>query len=121
MGIIEEEKESIKIITEGIQKVKGKQIVQIDLSTINHTECNHFIICHGTSNTHACAIAESVEEIMEENLGQTVFHKEGYNNGIWILLDYGNIMVHIFKEEARGFYNLEKLWADAKIKHILDE
>ncbi|MBN2775780.1 MAG: ribosome silencing factor [Prolixibacteraceae bacterium] len=118
---LEETEILITNITEGIQKVKGKNIVQIDLTTINHTECSHFIICNGTSNTHTVAIAESVEEYVEEISGTKAFHKEGYKNGIWILLDYGDIMVHVFREEARDFYNLEKLWADAKITNIIDE
>jgi ribosome-associated protein len=120
-GQQEETEKTIKVITEGIQKVKGKEIIQIDLRTINHTECNYFIICHGTSNLHAGAIAESVEETVEKEQGKTVFHKEGYKNGIWVLLDYGEIMVHVFKEEARRFYDLENLWADAHITKINDE
>ena len=113
--ILEETEKTLKTIIEGIQKVKGKEIIQIDLTSINHTECNYFIICHGTSNTHAVAIAESVEETVEQESGLSVFHKEGYKNGIWVLLDYGDIMVHIFRKEAREFYNLEQLWADAKM------
>ena len=117
----EETEKRLETIIEGINKVKGKNIIQIDLKTINHTECSYFIICHGTSNTHTGAIAESVEEIMKTSLKTMVFHKEGYKNGIWILLDYGDIMVHVFKREARDFYNLETLWADAKITNISEE
>jgi ribosome-associated protein len=119
--IQEETEKTIQTITEGIRKVKGKEIVHIDLTTINHTECNYFIICHGTSNTHTGAIAESIEEIVEKNLGVRVFHKEGFQHGIWILLDYGDIMVHVFQKWARDFYNLEQLWADANIKNIKEE
>ncbi|NQU87851.1 MAG: ribosome silencing factor [Mariniphaga sp.] len=117
----DEAEKTINNIIEGIQKIKGKKIVQIDLTTINHTECNHFIICHGTSNTHTGAIADSVEENVKKNLGISVFHKEGNKNAIWILLDYSDIMVHVFQEEAREFYNLERLWADAKFTIIEDE
>jgi ribosome-associated protein len=117
----EETEKTLKTIIEGILKVKGKEIVQINLKTINHSECNYFIICHGTSNTHAGAIAESVEETVEQELGLSVFHKEGYKNGIWVLLDYGDIMVHVFRKEARDFYNLEQLWADAKMIKIEEE
>ena len=117
----EETERILTTITNGIQKLKGKDIIQIDLTTINHTECNYFVICHGTSNTHTGAIAESVEEVTEEKLGLKVFHKEGYRNGIWILLDYGDIIVHVFQKEARDFYDLEKLWADAKLTVIQDE
>jgi ribosome-associated protein len=122
MGVKEDETErTLKTIIEGIQKVKGKEIVEIDLETINHSEYSYFIICHGTSNTHAIAIAESVEETVKQELGLAVFHSEGYKNGIWILLDYGDIVVHVFRKEAREFYNLEQLWADAKVTKIEEE
>lgn len=117
----EEAKDLLNLIIEGIVKVKGKEIIRIDLKTINHSECNYFIICHGTSNTHTSAIAGSVEETVEQESGIKVFHKEGYTNGIWILLDYGDIMVHVFKKEARDYYNLEQLWADAKMTKINEE
>jgi ribosome-associated protein len=113
-----ETEKTLKTIIEGIFKVKGKDIVQINLTTINHTESNYFIICHGTSNTHAVAIAESIEETVKQELGLSAFHKEGYKNGIWVLLDYYDVMVHIFRKEARDFYNLEQLWADAKMTKI---
>jgi ribosome-associated protein len=105
-------------ILEGIQRVKGKDITLIDLNTIHHTECGYFIICHGTSSTQVDAIAHSVEETVEEITGEKVWHRDGYRNAIWILLDYGDIMVHVFQEESRNFYNLEGLWADAKLTKI---
>jgi ribosome-associated protein len=110
----------INLIKEGIFKVKGKEVVLIDLTTINHTEFNYFIICHGTSNTHTTSVAESVEETVDASSGVKVFHREGYTNGIWVLLDYGDVMVHVFRKDARDFYNLEHLWADAKITTIND-
>jgi ribosome-associated protein len=116
-----ETEKTLNAIIEGIHKVKGKEILQIDLTSIDHSECNYFIICEGTSNTHSSAIAESVEETVEKTVGLSVFHKEGYKNGIWILLDYGDILVHVFQKETRNFYNLEKLWADATIKTINDQ
>lgn len=114
----ETEKNEIEAILEGIQKLKGKEIIKIDLTKIDHSECSYFIICHGTSNKHAYGIAQSVEATVEEMTGERVWHKDGYRNGIWILLDYGSIMVHVFQEEARKFYNLEALWADAKVIKI---
>lgn len=109
---------TLEAILEGIQRIKGKNITLIDLNTIHHTECGYFVICHGTSSTQVDAIAHSVEETVEELTGEKVWHRDGYRNAIWILLDYGDIMVHVFQEEARNFYNLEGLWADAKIKKI---
>lgn len=118
---VEETEKTIGAILEGIRSIKGKEITIIDLNKIHHTECGYFIICHGNSNTHVDAIAHSVEEKTEEITGEKVWHRDGYRNAIWILLDYGNIMVHVFQKEARDFYNLEGLWADAKITKIEED
>lgn len=106
---------------EGLRRIKGKEITIIDLTTINHTECSYFLICHGTSGTQVDALAQSVEETVTELTGEKVWHKDGYRNAIWILLDYGDIMVHVFREESRTFYNLEGLWSDAKVTRLEDE
>ncbi|HKJ42228.1 MAG TPA: ribosome silencing factor [Sunxiuqinia sp.] len=108
----------INAILEGIQRVKGMDIVKIDLTKINHSECNYFIICHGNSNTQVDAIAHSVENTVEEMIGEKAWHKDGYENSIWILLDYADIMVHVFQKASREFYDLENLWADAPIEEI---
>ena len=108
-------------ILEGIHRIKGKNIKIIDLNSIHHTECGYFIICHGNSNTHVNSIAHSVEETVDELAGEKVWHRDGYKNAIWVLLDYGDIMVHVFQEEAREFYNLEGLWSDATITKIEEE
>ncbi|MFA5327260.1 MAG: ribosome silencing factor [Prolixibacteraceae bacterium] len=111
----------IDAIVEGIQRKKGIDIVKIDLTKINHTECNYFIICHGNSNTQVDAIAHSVEDTVEEMINENAWHKDGYKNSIWILLDYADIMVHVFQKDAREFYDLENLWADAHIELIKEE
>jgi ribosome-associated protein len=108
----------IDAIVEGIQRKKGIDIVKIDLTKINHTECKYFIICHGNSNTQVDAIAHSVEDTVEELLNEKAWHKDGYRNSIWILLDYADIMVHVFQKDSRQFYDLENLWADAHIELI---
>lgn len=102
----------------GIQEVKGHEILSIDLRKIHNSVSDFFIICHGTSNVQVEAIAHSVEKIIYKETGESPFHKEGKENAEWILLDYFNIVVHVFNEEAREFYNLEKLWADADVKQI---
>jgi len=108
--------ENIKnAILEGIKRVKGKEITIIDLNSIHYTECGYFILCHGTSTTQVSSIAQSVEKTVEEETGEKTWHSEGYRNAIWVLLDYGEIVVHVFHEQARNFYNLEGLWSDAKI------
>ena len=116
-----ETEQLIDAIVEGIQRKKGKEIIKIDLTKINHTECKYFIICHGTSATHVDALAHSVEETVEELTGQIAWHKDGYRNSIWILLDYADIMVHVFQKEFREFYDLENLWADAHLELIKEE
>jgi len=108
-------------ILEGIKKIKGKSISVIDLNTIQHSECGYFIICHGSSNTQVDSIAHSVEETVKEQTGEKAWYSEGYKNSIWVLLDYGEIVVHVFQEQARNFYNLEELWADATITQIDSE
>ena len=106
----------IDAIIEGVRRKKGESIIDLDLAQIDNTQCNHFIICHGNSNTQVEAIARSVEETVEEITGENVWHTDGYRNAQWILLDYSDIMVHIFQKEYRNYYDLESLWADAKIK-----
>lgn len=108
-------------ILEGIRRIKGKEITLIDLNTIQHTECDYFIVCNGTSTTQVDSIAHSVEDTVKELTNKHAWHRDGYKNSVWILLDYGDIMVHVFQENTRGFYNLEGLWADAKITKIQEE
>ena len=120
--VIETETEQlIAAIVEGIQRKKGIDIVKIDLTKINHTECKYFIICHGNSNTQVDAISHSVEDTVIEYLNEKAWHTDGYQNSIWVLLDYADIMVHIFQRDARSFYDLENLWADAHIELIKEE
>jgi ribosome-associated protein len=116
-----ESEQLIAAIVEGIQRKKGIDIVKIDLTKINNTECKYFIICHGNSNTQVDAISHSVEDTVIEYLNEKVWHTDGYQNSLWVLLDYADIMVHIFQREARKFYDLENLWADAQIELIKEE
>ena len=111
----------INAIVEVIQRKKGLELIKIDLTKINNTECKYFIICHGNSNTQVDAIAHSVEDTVEELIKEKVWHTDGYRNSLWILLDYADIMVHIFQKEARKFYDLENLWADAHIELIKED
>ncbi|MFV0378287.1 MAG: ribosome silencing factor [Mangrovibacterium sp.] len=108
----------LNAIIEGIDRKKGLDIVKIDLQKINHSECNYFIICHGNSSTHVDAIARSVEQTVEEMTGENAWHKDGYKNSLWVLLDYADIMVHVFQHDSRHFYDLENLWADAVIEEL---
>jgi ribosome-associated protein len=90
---------------------KGKEVKVLDIRSIT-TVADYFVICSGTSTTHIRAIADNVEETLTKQ-GLTLHHMEGYQNGRWILLDFGDIVVHIMHEDERQFYNLERLWGDA--------
>lgn len=113
-----ETEQLIDAIVEGIQRKKGIDIIKIDLTKINHSECKYFIICHGNSTTQVDAIAHSVEDTVVELTDEKSWHKDGYQNSIWVLLDYADIMVHVFQKDSRRFYDLENLWADAHIELI---
>jgi len=104
----------------GIQEIKGSGIVKLDLSKIENSVCAKFIICSGNSATQVQAIAESVEEFVKKQVNQKPWHREGYQNAEWILLDFVNVVVHVFNDATRKFYNLEGLWADAGIELIND-
>lgn len=106
------------VIIEGMREIKAKEIVSLDLRDLESSVCDFFIVCHGTSNTHASAIADSVIEETLKTVKEKPWHKEGLTNGDWILLDYGNVVAHIFQKEIREYYNIEKLWGDAKIQLI---
>ncbi len=108
------------IIVKGIQEKKGKNISIMNLTGIHNTMFDYFIVCHGTSNTHIDAIADSVQDEVFKAVGQHVWHKEGFLNSEWILLDYVDIIVHIFQKEKRDFYQLEQLWADADVTILED-
>ena len=108
----------VDAVVEGIRRKKGLEIVNIDLSSEGEAECDNFIICHGSSNTHVDAIARSVEESVEELAFEKVWHQDGFQNAQWILLDYANVMVHVFQEPFRRFYDLESLWGDGIIYNI---
>ena len=94
---------------EFLQDKKAKDINTINIKNVS-VLADYFIICGGTSTTHIKAVADELE-VKAEEIGVKCMHKEGYNSARWILMDYGDIIVHIFHEEDRGFYNLEKLWS----------
>ena len=91
----------IKSIIDGIQEVKGHNIVVLDLRSIPHAVTDYFVVCHGNSNTQVQAIARSVDEVVDEQLGDRPWHKEGLQNANWILLDYSEAVVHIFYKDDR--------------------
>ncbi len=113
-------KELVNSIIEGIQELKGKSIVSIDLSDIENCICSYFVLCNGESNTHVHSIAESVIDHVRKEKNDKPFAKDGFENSEWIALDYGDVMVHVFQRQAREYYNLEGLWEDGKVSVIED-
>lgn len=110
--------ELIANIIKGIEAVKGENTTILDLREIDNTPCDYFIICDGNSNTQVNAIAGSIQKIVSKELHDKPWHVEGEVNAEWILMDYINVVVHVFQKSIREFYNLESLWGDAKITNI---
>ncbi|TAE48092.1 MAG: ribosome silencing factor [Bacteroidetes bacterium] len=108
-----------RIAVEGLQDTKGRDIVRMDLRKSSGAVTDFFIICTGTSDTHVKSLAESVMKKMSEN-GEKPISREGVQKGEWVLIDYGNVVIHIFLKESRMFYRLEDLWGDADFLHIPD-
>ncbi len=104
----------------GMQELKGQKIVTIDMRKLPNSVCDFFVICHGTSDTQVEALGRSIERVVYEELGDEPNHKEGTQKAEWLLLDYFNVVIHVFKEEARNFYNIEGLWADGEVTSIED-
>ena len=105
-------------IIKGIEEVKGDNIKILDLRTIDNTVCDYFVICDGNSNTQVNAIVGSIQKIVSKELKDKPWHVEGAENGEWVLMDYVNIVVHVFQKHIREYYNIENLWGDAKITTI---
>ncbi len=105
----------ITVILKGIEEVKGDEIQLFDLREIDNTVTDYFIICTGNSNTQVNAISGSVQKMVSKELKDKPWHIEGEANAEWILMDYVNVVVHIFQKHTREFYDLESLWGDAKI------
>ncbi len=107
-------------IVEAIKDRKGKELIVLDLKKLDQSIADYFIICHGDSTTQVNAISGFVDRQTRTEIQEHASHIEGADNSQWILMDYGSVVVHIFQEEYRRFYNLEDLWADAK-KDIVSE
>lgn len=105
-------------ITHGMKEKKAFDITIIDLTGIKNAVADYFIICSGNSNTQVEAIADSIENEVIKLTKQNPWHKEGKSNNEWVLLDYVNVVAHVFQKDRRKFYSLEELWGDAKITNI---
>lgn len=105
-------------ILKGIEDVKGEDIDILDLREIENTVCDYFVICNGNSNTQVNAITNSIQKAVSKELKEKPWHVEGTENGEWVLMDYVNIVVHVFQKHIREYYNIESLWGDAKITSL---
>ncbi|MBQ4916169.1 ribosome silencing factor [Maribacter sp. MMG018] len=110
--------ELIALILQGIDEVKGQNIDLLDLREIENTVCDYFIICNGTSNTHVNAIVGSIQKTVSKAIKDKPWHVEGQDNAEWVLMDYVNVVVHVFQKHVREFYDIEGLWGDAKFTSI---
>jgi len=107
-------------IIEGMKNKKAKNITVINISSLENRVADYFVICDADSNTHVNAISNEVEETVVKATKEKPFKSEGQQNSEWILIDYVNIVAHIFLRETREYYNIEGLWADGEVTHIED-
>jgi len=111
----------LESVLKGIFEKKGQNVLKIDLRKLENRITDYFVICHASSGTQVSAICDSVDDTVRKEAAEKPLHVEGLDNCFWVLLDYGNVVVHIFLEEYRTFYSLESLWADAAIELIEDK
>ncbi|WP_158796362.1 ribosome silencing factor [Pedobacter sp. L105] len=103
-----------EIAVHGMQEKKGHDIVRLDLRNLNSSVSDYFIVCNADSSTQVKAIADSVEDEIYKSTQASPWRKEGLENAEWIILDYFDVVIHIFKTEKRDFYGIEDLWGDAQ-------
>lgn len=101
------------LIIDSIQDIKGKNIVKLDLRQLEEASADYFIICEGDSNTQVKAISDNIHKRLKHEANTPALHVEGGQTALWILMDYFNIVVHVFYRETRTFYGLDDLWGDA--------
>ena len=111
----------IRHIVEAVREKKGKNVCLVDMSGLGSSVCDCFVICEGNSNTQINALADNVYEYLREHDRTKPFGIEGERNALWVAMDYGDVMVHIFDRNTRRFYDLEHLWSDAEVTALPDE
>ena len=113
-------KEVIEQIIEGVQEKKGKEIVVVDMLELGNSICDYFVICQGNSPAQVSAITDSIADMVREKCGKKPYAIDGLRYAQWVAMDYGDILVHIFLPDVRKFYDIEHLWADAKLTVVPD-
>ena len=110
-----------KAIVKGMQEKKALEIVVMDLREVKNAVADFFVMCSGTSDKQLAAIADSVEEEVSKSIGEDPWHREGKQNKEWMVIDYINVVAHVFRKDKRNHFALEKLWGDAVITEIEDK
>lgn len=111
----------VNTIISAVQDKKGKRIVKSDLTSIGDTICSYLVVCEGNTPTQVSAIADAIEEKVNQQWSIKPIGKEGVNNSFWVVIDYGDVMAHVFVPDAREFYDLDNFWEDARLTEIPDE
>ena len=114
-----ESTELCEAIVEGMKENKANEIVVLDLRHLESAFCDFFVLCSGDSTSHVDGISNAVTRYVKKSVKEKPWHIEGKTNSDWILLDYINVVGHVFYKEARGFYDIEELWSDANRTNIL--
>ena len=104
----------LKCIADAMLDKKANHVCSLNLQSIGTAICDYFMICNADSKPQVMAIADNVEEMMHKECGRKAIRSQGRENAFWVIIDYGNIVIHIFQTEYRQFYRLEDLWADAE-------
>ena len=111
----------VKVIADAMLEKKGQEDLSLDLKKIGTAISDYFIVCNADSGTNVLAIADNVEDRMAEKCRRKVIRTQGRENALWVILDYGDIVVHVFQTAYRAFYRIEDLWADADRTDYTDE
>ncbi len=111
----------VESIADAILDKKGNDVISLNIGKLPNSVCKYFIISNADSTTQVNAIAENVEEKIQEHYNEKAWQTAGYDNSLWVILDYVDVVVHIFQTQVRDFYRLEELWADAEVKHFSDD
>jgi len=114
-------KKEIKTIADAMLEKKAERVIALNLHSIGTAIADYFLVCDAQSSTQVRSIADNVEERMYEHCKRSPLRKQGMENGFWVILDYGDTIVHVFQTEQRDFYRLEALWADAKVMDFSGE
>lgn len=106
-----------ELAVQGIQEKKGNDIVRLDLRNLHSSVTDYFVVCHADSSTQIRAIVDSIEKEIYNGLQLDPWHREGFENAEWVIMDYFDVVVHIFRTDKRDFYAIEDLWGDAEVKN----